>query len=156
AGALAACGCTIVSGLAAGIDTAAHQGALRAGTRTLAVLGSGVQSVYPPGNRTLARHIIEHGAVIAEVQPDAGPNAPALVARNRLISGLSRAIVVVEAGETSGSLHAARFAQAQGRAVYAVESAAAGSRHLINSNAAQPLPSTIDAWHTLAETLTAG
>ncbi len=153
ASALAACGCTVVSGLAAGIDTAAHRGALRAGARSLAVLGSGVNVIYPPGNQALARQIIANGAVMAEVHPDAGPNAPALVARNRLISGLSQAIVVIEAGETSGSLHAARFARAQGRVVYAVEGRAAGTRQLIETGAAQPLPSTIDAWQALADAL---
>ncbi|WP_162909577.1 DNA-processing protein DprA [Aggregatilinea lenta] len=156
AGALSACGCTIVSGLAAGIDTAAHRGALHAGTRTLAVLGSGVNRVYPPGNQALARQIVASGAVIAEVHPNAGPNAPALVARNRLISGLSDAVIVVEAGATSGSLHAARFAGAQGRAVYAVECAAAGTQHLIETGAAQPLPPTAGAWYALAERLAAG
>lgn len=132
---------TIVSGLAAGIDTAAHTGALPG--RTLAVLGSGVQNIYPPENEPLAGQIIEHGALLAEVHPDISPHSSALVARNRLISGLSVAVIVIEAGETSGSLHAARFASTQGRAVFVVECAAAGSRKLI-AEGAHVLPTDYD------------
>lgn len=140
AGTLAAQGWTIVSGLAVGIDTAAHQGALDSGGITLAVLGCGVRVVYPPENRALAARIVEQGgALLSEVHPDAAPGSPALVARNRLISGLSRAVIVVETGETGGSLHAARFAQAQGRLVYAVDNDAPGNRRLI-ADGARPLP----------------
>jgi len=78
---LAAHGWTVISGLAAGIDAAAHWGALRAGGRTLAVLGSGVRSLYPPENALLAAQIITHGALLSETHPDAAPNSPALVAR---------------------------------------------------------------------------
>ena len=124
---LAAQGWTVISGLAAGIDTAAHTGALRAGGRTVAVLGSGLRSIYPPGNTRLAAHIVTRGALLSETHPDAAPDGPALVARNRLISGLSRVLIVVEAGESSGSLHAARFAQDQGRIVFAVDNGAPGN-----------------------------
>ena len=136
---IAAQGGIVVSGLAAGIDTAAHQVALRAGGITLAVLGCGVRVPYPPDNRPLAHQIAAHGGLLAEVHPDAGPNSAALVARNRLISGLSRAVIVVEAGATSGSLHASRFALSQGRSVYALDSDSAGNRLLLNAGA-QPLP----------------
>ncbi len=150
AGALAACGCTVISGLAAGIDTAAHRGALEAGGRTVAVLGSGVDTIYPPGNRTLADRICAAGgALLAEVQPGTRANAPALVARNRIISGMSRALIVVEAGASSGSLHAARFAREQGRLVVAVASDAPGNRELIEQGA-RPLPPDLTAWEALA------
>lgn len=131
-------GWTVVSGLADGIDTAAHQAALEAGGRTLAVLGSGVCAVYPPGNRALAGQIVERGALLSETHPAASPSAPTLVARNRLISGLSRAVIVVEAGADSGCLHAVRFARAQGRPVFAVISTARGNAHVL-AEGAHPL-----------------
>jgi DNA processing protein len=142
-------GWTIVSGLAAGIDTAAHEGALHAGGRTLAILGSGVNVVYPPQNAALAAAIRGHGGLFAEVHPEATPTSPALVARNRIISGLSRAIIVVEASETSGSLHAARFARHQNRPVYAVANDRPGNRQLI-ADGARPLPPDFVAWDDLA------
>lgn len=135
-------GWTVVSGLATGIDTVAHRAALEAGGRTLAVLGSGVCTIYPPGNRALAERIMEHGALLSETHPDAAPSAPALVARNRLISGLSRIVIVVEAGADSGCLHAARFARAQGRPVFVVVSASPGNARLLAEGA---LPLTLDA-----------
>lgn len=149
---LAACaadhGWTVVSGLAAGIDGAAHQGALAAGGRTLAVLGSGMRNIYPPPHRALAGQIAAQGAVLAEVSPDARPHSAALVARNRLISGLSRAVIVVESGVTSGSMHAARFAGDQGRLVLAVDNPSPGNRQLIASGA-RPLPDDVQAWEAL-------
>jgi DNA processing protein len=129
---------TVVSGLAAGIDTAAHRGALDAGGRTLAVLGSGLGAVYPTQNARLAARIEASGALFCEIHPDAAPSSPALVARNRLISGLSHAVIVIEAGARSGSLHAARFAEQQGRIVFAVDCAAPGNRQLI-AGGARPL-----------------
>lgn len=135
AGALAARGWTVVSGLAAGIDAAAHRGALDAGGRTLAVLGSGLTAIYPAHNARLAARILENGALFCETHPEAGPNSPALVARNRLISGLCHAVIVVEAGLQSGSLHAARFARQQGRMVFAVDSPAPGNRQLLADGA---------------------
>lgn len=148
AGELAVRGWTIVSGLAAGIDAAAHRGALEAGGRTLAVLGSGLHTVYPPQNVRLAARIIRSGAILSETHPDAAPNSAALVARNRLISGLSHAVIVVEAGARSGSLHAARFAGQQGRIVFAVDCAAVGNRQLI-ANGARPLALEVDTLNGL-------
>ncbi len=120
-------------------------GALRAGGRSLAVLGCGVRVIYPPSNTALAEHILAHGALVSETHPDASPDSSTLVARNRLISGLCRAVIVVEAGETSGSLHAARFAQVQGRPVYAVANCSPGNQHLI-ANGARALPPEDKAW----------
>jgi DNA processing protein len=147
-GTLVAQGWTVISGLAAGIDSAAHEGALRAGGRTIAVLGSGVRSIYPPTNEGLAAHVITRGALLSETHPDAAPNGPALVARNRLISGLSRALIVVEAGESSGSLHAARFARDQGRIVFAVDNGAPGNTRLIAAGA-RPLSPNPEHWKDL-------
>jgi DNA processing protein len=145
AGTLAASGWTVVSGLAEGIDTAAHEGALQAGGRTLAVLGCGVRAIYPPANAALAVRIIRQGAVLSETHPDAPPDSPALVARNRLISGLSRAIVIVEAGAAGGCLYAARYARAQARVVYAVDHRSPGNQRLI-ADGASPLPPESAAW----------
>jgi DNA processing protein len=128
-------GWTVVSGLAVGVDALAHRAALARGGRTLAVLGSGVRAVYPPTHRALAAEVMARGALLSETHPDASPSAPALVARNRIISGLSRAVIVVEAGADSGSLHAARFARAQGRPVLAVRSAAPGNARLLAEGA---------------------
>lgn len=150
---LAGRGWAVVSGLAAGIDAAAHRGALAAGGLTLAVLGCGVQVIYPPENRPLAGQILQRGALFSEVQPDAPPNSPALVARNRLITGLSRAVIVVETGETGGSLHAIRFAREQGRAVYAVQNEAAGNRRLIAEGEALPLAPDPHTWDRLFDAL---
>jgi DNA processing protein len=117
---LAQSGITVVSGLAIGVDTLAHQSAIKAGGRTLAVLGSGVDHIYPPTNRRLAEEVIAHGALISDYPPGTTPDAANFPARNRIISGLSRAVIVVEAGETSGALITANFAAEQGRDVFAV------------------------------------
>lgn len=138
-------GWTVVSGLAAGIDALAHQAALACGGRTLAVLGSGVRAVYPPTHKALAAEVMARGALLSETHPDARPSAPALVARNRIISGLSRAVIVVEAGLGSGSLHAARFARAQGRPVLAVRRAAPGNAQLV-AEGAQPIGPGSEDW----------
>jgi DNA processing protein len=117
---LAERGVTVVSGLARGVDTCAHQAALEAGGRTVAVLGSGLDIIYPAENRKLAAQVVEQGALISEfplgTQPD-GMNFPR---RNRIISGLSTACLVVEAGDSSGALITAEFALEQGRDVFAV------------------------------------
>lgn len=117
---LAANGVTVVSGLARGVDAIAHSAAIRAGGRTLAVLGSGVDRIYPPENRALAEQIFEHGAVLSDYAPGTPPESSNFPPRNRIISGLSMAVIVIEAGETSGALITAEFAAEQGREIFAV------------------------------------
>lgn len=117
---LAAAGVTVVSGLALGVDGIAHQAALDAGGRTIAVLGGGVNRIYPHEHRGLARRIAEQGAVMSEYAPDRKSDAPNFPARNRIISGLSLGVVVVEAPDRSGALITVDFAADQGRDVFAV------------------------------------
>jgi len=117
---LAASGITVVSGLARGVDSAAHRGALDAPGRTVAVLGSGVDVIYPAEHTALAREIETMGLLVSELVPGTRPLPFFFPLRNRIISGLSRAVVVVEAGEKSGSLITARLALDQGRDVLAV------------------------------------
>ncbi|MDR1988772.1 MAG: DNA-processing protein DprA [Acidobacteriaceae bacterium] len=121
AGELAVCGVVVVSGLARGVDAAAHRGAVNAPQGvTVAVLGSGADVLYPREHGDLAARIVEEGAIVSELAPGTPPCAPFFPQRNRIISGLSRAVVVIEAGEKSGSLITARCALEQGREVLAV------------------------------------
>ena len=111
---------TVASGLAQGCDTGGHAGALAGDGRTIAVLGSGITVIHPRENLDLAWQIAEHGALISEAPPDAHPSVARLMARNRLQSGLARAIIVVESSERGGTMQTAQSAERQGRPVYAV------------------------------------
>jgi DNA processing protein len=117
---LAQAGVTVVSGLARGVDTAAHQACLEAGGWTIGVLGNGLDQVYPAENAGLARRLVTQGALVSEFAPRVPPDAVNFPRRNRIISGLSAATVIVEAGERSGALITADFALEQGREVFAV------------------------------------
>lgn len=117
---LAHAGYTIISGLARGIDAAAHSGAMKAGGRTIAVLGGGVLNIYPQEHEKLAQQVMEHGAIISESHPLAPPLAGSFPQRNRIISGMSLGVIVVEASDRSGALITARLAMEQGREVFAV------------------------------------
>jgi DNA processing protein len=137
---LAARGIGVVSGMARGIDTTAHIGALDGGGRTVAVLGSGLECVYPEQNLKLYHRIAENGAVISEFPLDAKPEPHHFPQRNRIISGMALGTVVVEAADRSGSLITARLAAEQGREVFAVPGSihaatARGTHHLIRQGA---------------------
>ncbi len=144
AGALAAefaeHGVTVVSGLARGIDSAGHHGALSAGGRTLAVLGSGIRVIHPRENQSMARAIAQQGGVMSELSPDARPSVRTLMARNRLQSALSNAVIVVESQERGGTMQTAADARKQDRLLFAVDwetdlDTNAGTRKLIRGGA---------------------
>ena len=160
---LAARGVTVVSGLARGVDSAAHRGALRVGGRTIAVLGSGVDSVYPPENRRLADEIARQGALLSQFPPGTPPLPQNFPTRNAVIAGLSLAVVVIEAAERSGSLITARLAAELGREVLAVPGRVTapesrGANRLIQDGAALALgwddvvAALPDRWKTCVDT----
>ncbi|MCC6189582.1 MAG: DNA-protecting protein DprA [Anaerolineales bacterium] len=137
---LAANGVTVVSGLARGIDVVAHRAALEAGGRSLAVLGSGLDQVYPPEHSRLADSLAQAGAVVSDYALGTAPEGVNFPPRNRIISGLSKGVVVVEAGDSSGALITADFAAEQGRDVFAVpgsifQRSARGTNKLIQQGA---------------------
>ncbi|MBD3293447.1 MAG: DNA-protecting protein DprA [Armatimonadia bacterium] len=149
-------GLTVVSGLARGIDTEAHRGALKAGGRTVAVLGSGICCIRPKRNVRLAGQVAGSGAIISEVAPDAPPTAGRLLARNRLTSALARGVLAVETGVGGGTMQTVRDAWRQGRAVFACDwqsdrPQAEGTRALI-AQGAEPILGP-DAIETIAHIL---
>lgn len=147
AGELAGKGVTVVSGMARGIDTAAHRGALNQGGKSIGVLGCGIDVVYPPENRALFAEMSSLGALISEFPMGTLPLAENFPRRNRIISGISRGVLVVEAAEKSGSLITADYALEQGRDVFAVPgninfSSSRGANRLIKQGA--KLVETVD------------
>lgn len=157
AGELAAAGFTVVSGLARGIDSAAHRGALMAKGRTIAVLGSGLLEMYPPENRRLAGEIATSGALISEFPLRTRPSRTTFPRRNRIVSGLSRALLVVEAAERSGALITAGLALEQNREVFALpgpvdRETSSGPNQLLREGA-QPATAPEDIVEALAPVL---
>ena len=148
AGDLARAGVVVVSGLARGIDSAAHAGALAAGGLTVAVLGTGIDVVYPAEHRELSERIAQSGLLVTEFSPGAPPEVFHFPRRNRIISGLSRAVVVIEAAERSGSLITARLAADQGRDVMVVPGPVLGGRnrgaHALIRDGAKLVESAVD------------
>jgi DNA processing protein len=153
AGGLARAGLTVISGLARGIDAAAHRGAMAAGGRTIAVLASGVMNIYPPEHDKLAEEVMAQGALVSESPPRSAPLAGTFPQRNRLISGMSLGVIVVEAADRSGALITARHAMEQGREVFAVpgsvESRASKGCHRLLRDGAKLVESADDVLEEL-------
>ena len=150
---LAARGVTIVSGFARGVDTAAHRGALAAGGRTIAVLGAGVDVLYPPENARLAREVAARGALVSQFAPGTPPLPHNFPTRNRTLAGLVLGVVVVEAAERSGSLITAGFAGDLGREVFAVPGkitspTSAGTHRLLRDGA-----TLVERWSDVVQEL---
>jgi len=144
----------IVSGLAVGVDTAAHERCLELGGKTIAVLGCGIDRIYPPENKGLAKRIREHGALVSEFPPGTIPEAYNFPRRNRVISGISCGVIVVEAGERSGALITANYAVEQNRVVFAVPGPidspmSAGTFKLIKDGAV-PIRSAADVFEHIS------
>lgn len=142
-------GCTIVSGMARGLDAAAHEAALRAGGRTVAVLGTGIDRPYPISSRPLYRRISEVGAVVSEYAPGVGVRSEQFLARNRIIAGMSRGLLVIEAGARSGTANTVSHALGYDRPVYAVPGdvttrRSAGTNRLLVDEIARPVRSGRD------------
>jgi DNA processing protein len=150
---LAARGVTIVSGLARGIDTAAHAGALAAGGRTLAVLGTGLDVAYPPENRALAERIAGHGALLSQFPRGAPPLPHHFPLRNRTIAGLALGVVVVEAATRSGALITAGFAGELGRETFAVPGAVTSSQSAGTNGLIQDGAKLVRTWLDIVEEL---
>jgi DNA processing protein len=146
-------GFTVVSGLAAGIDTAVHEAALKGGGRTIAVIGTGLGRVYPRPNAPLQRAIAEHGAVVSQFWPDSPPSRSSFPLRNATMSGLALGTVIIEASETSGTRIQARRALEHGRPVFLLDSLAgerAWARELAESPGVHVITSAEDVIHRLA------
>ena len=159
AGRLSEAGLCVVSGLAAGIDAAAHEGALDAGGRTVAILGSGLLRVHPPENQPLADRVVQQGALVSECFPTEHTSVSRLMARNRLQIAFSRAVIVVEMGDTRGSMAAVDQAVKQGRPVFAWVTdrdcpPAPGPRSLVEGKLAQPIR-TLDDLAAVLDTVAA-
>jgi DNA processing protein len=151
---LARDGVTVVSGLALGVDTVAHRSALAAGGRSIAVMGSGLRRVYPSSNRELAAGIAENGCVLSELPLETAPDAMNFPRRNRIISGLSRCLIVAESAERGGAMISAQLALDQGRDVFAVPGSifntkSAGPHLLLRKSMARPATSTEDLYQEL-------
>ena len=154
AGELARAGVVIISGLALGVDSLAHQASLDAGGLTIAVLPTGMDTIAPASHRNLAMQILQHGGALVSEYPEGAPiNKGNFVARNRLVSGLCDALLITEAAEKSGSLHTANFALEQGKPVLAVPGnitspTSAGANNLIKTGAT-PVTSVQDVLYVL-------
>jgi DNA processing protein len=157
-GALASnAGLTVVSGMARGIDSCAHRGALAGGGRTLAVIGCGLSHLYPPESTQLAHAITEHGALLSELPMDIRPDSKNFPPRNRIIAGLALGVLVVEAGRRSGALISARLASEYNREVFAIPGRAdtphaEGCHELIKSSSAKLVTRLEDILEELGET----